>query len=90
MSDTDNAHLSFSSITPEDLAKIKAILDSSQQPITSIELPRTKQLVISDEAKDLIPSISGEHFFFPPDDPEGDNVSPKDLLFDKNPHQQYR
>ncbi|KAF9083943.1 hypothetical protein BGX23_010987, partial [Mortierella sp. AD031] len=90
MSDhTDNAPLSLASLTPEDLAKIKALLDSSSQHTTSVELPRTKQLIITDEAQELIPAISGGHFFFPPENPDDDTISPKDLLFDKNPLQQY-
>ncbi|KAG0014885.1 hypothetical protein BGZ81_000203, partial [Podila clonocystis] len=90
MSDnTDNVSLSLSSLTPEELAKIKAILNSSSDSSTSIDLPRTKQLIITDDTQELIPAISGEHFFFPPDDPINDSISPKDLLFHKNPLQQY-
>ncbi|KAK5809436.1 hypothetical protein F5H01DRAFT_323687 [Linnemannia elongata] len=92
MSDhTDNAPLSLASFTPEDLAKIKALLllDSPPQSTTTVDLPRTKQLIITDYAKELIPAISGEHFFFPPDDPEEDTIEPKDTLFHKNPLQQY-
>jgi len=91
MSDhTDNAPLSLSSFTPEELAKIKALLlDSSPEHTTTVDLPRTKQLIITDDAKELVPAISGEHFFFPPDDPEEDTIAPKDLLFHKNPLQQY-
>ncbi|KAF9112845.1 hypothetical protein BGX30_007161 [Mortierella sp. GBA39] len=90
MSDyTDNNELNpLASLSPEKIANIKAFL-ATQQSSTTVDLPRTKQLVITDDATTLIPSISGEHFFFPPDNPDDETISPNDLLFDKNPLQQY-
>ncbi|KAG9063323.1 hypothetical protein KI688_004205 [Linnemannia hyalina] len=72
----------------KEIANIKAFL-TTQQSSTIIDLPRAKQLIITDDAASLIPSISVEHFFFPPDNPDDGTISPNDLLFDKNPLQQY-
>ena len=83
------------SLSPEEVATLRALANSHiTQPITSpipttIDAPRTQLLVISDEAQELIPAITGQHFFFAPADPEEDPISPDDLHFPKNPQQQY-
>jgi len=90
MSDiTDNNAIPSSiSLTPEEVARFRAYL-ADQHSSTTTDIPRTKHLIISEEIKDLIPAISGDYFFFPPEDPDIDPVSSDDLLFNKNPHQQY-
>jgi hypothetical protein len=90
---TDNNALH--SLSPEEVATLRALVNSHiSQPTTTptpttIDVPRTQLLVISEEVQELIPAISGQHFFFPPADPDEDTISPDDLHFPKNPHQQY-
>lgn len=66
MSDhTNDAHISLASLSIEEITSLKALLASQQptQPTTTVEVPRTRHLVITEEAKTLIPSwkISGNN-----------------------------
>ncbi|KAF9538801.1 hypothetical protein EC957_006196 [Mortierella hygrophila] len=80
---TDNNALH--SLSLEEVATLRALVNSHiSQPTTTptpttIDAPRTQLLVISDEVRELIPAISGHHFFFPPADPDEDTISPDDL-----------
>jgi hypothetical protein len=89
----------FNTLSPEEVAALRVLVNShisqslststSTLTPTTIEAPRTRLLVISPEAQELVPAISGDHFFFSPEDPDEDTVSPDDLQFPKNPQQQY-
>lgn len=98
---TDTTHTipSSSNVPTADLAQKMALLEAENAalraaitpsaPVTTIDAPRTKHLLISQEMVNLIPSLSGRHFFTAPDNPEDDDVCNEDIRFPKNVEQQY-
>ena len=90
MSDTthpDNGQLALQTLSQQ-LAELRAQA-SGHHSTTTIDAPRTKLLVVSEETQDLIPTILGQYFYFPASDSDNDVVFPNDLHFPKNPNQQY-
>ncbi|KAG0292762.1 hypothetical protein BGZ98_002474 [Dissophora globulifera] len=58
-------------------------------PPNQIDAPRSRILVLSDDLKEVIPAIAGKDFFNEPADAADDTIFTEDVMFPKNPEQQY-
>ncbi|KAG0205794.1 hypothetical protein BGX28_002665 [Mortierella sp. GBA30] len=58
-------------------------------PPNQIEAPRARILVLPEDLKEAVPAITGKHFYAEPTSPDDDPVYTGDVVFPKNPEQQY-
>ncbi|KAF9176648.1 hypothetical protein BGZ50_000161 [Haplosporangium sp. Z 11] len=90
MSDLTTSENETISLLCQQLAALEATVSAMQPPLHQIDTPRSRTLLIPEELKEALPAITGNHFFNEPDTSDNDHVFTEEVVFPKNPDQQYK